>query len=93
MYVLELQNWLKEVKFNPFPFFLFLAATPSPTAQLPGCHSARVDIAFVLDDSASVGERKFNLLRSFVGDVASQFFEFGPNGLQMAAVTYNGEPT
>jgi len=73
-------------------YFLFLAVTPSPI-QYPGCNQARVGIAFVLDDSASVGERKFSQLRNFLGNFVNQFHEFGPNGLQAAAVSYNGEPT
>ena len=77
-------------------FYTFLTilmlGTIISVGDTPGCKNARVGIAFVLDDSASVDEVEFSQLKEFLTEVANQFVSFGPYGLQMAAVSYNGEP-
>uniref|UniRef100_F6QQE0 VWFA domain-containing protein n=1 Tax=Ciona intestinalis TaxID=7719 RepID=F6QQE0_CIOIN len=66
------------------------AAPTSPSGI--GCSNARVDLAFVLDGSASVGEDGFVLLREFLINVVSAFTNIGNDGVQVAMIQYNDNP-
>ncbi|XP_078481145.1 matrilin-1-like isoform X4 [Ciona intestinalis] len=77
------------IKPTPTPTVPTVAPT-SPSAI--GCSSARVDLAFVLDGSASVGEDGFVLLREFLINVVSAFTNIGNDGVQVAMIQYNDNP-
>ncbi len=53
------------------------------------CPNRGIDLAFLLDSSGSVGTKNFELEKRLVNDTVSRF-TVGPEGTQVAVVSYSG---
>ncbi|XP_059516077.1 vitrin isoform X1 [Myotis daubentonii] len=60
-----------------------------PTSQ--GDPSCKVDLAFLIDGSASIGSRRFRIQKQFLADVA-QALDIGPAGPLVGVVQYGDNP-
>ncbi|XP_063343317.1 collagen alpha-4(VI) chain-like [Pelmatolapia mariae] len=57
------------------------------------CKTAnKADIVFIVDESGSIGEENFRLMRDFLHSVISSL-ETGPSNIRVGIVTYNNETT
>eukprot|EP00079_Xenopus_tropicalis_P018228 XP_004919427.1 PREDICTED: von Willebrand factor A domain-containing protein 2 [Xenopus tropicalis] len=59
--------------------------------DVQGCQAQPLDLAFVLDASAAVGQEKFNRLKNFVTMVSLQF-DINRDVTQIGLVTYSSRP-
>lgn len=57
------------------------------------CKAAKLaDIVFIVDESGSIGNKNFQLMRSFLHSIVSGL-EIGQNRVRVGIVTYNDNPT
>ncbi|XP_055981684.1 vitrin [Sorex fumeus] len=62
---------------------------PEPAAQ--GDPSCKVDLAFLIDGSSSLGKRRFRIQKQFLAEMA-QVLDIGPAGPLMGVVQYGDTP-
>ncbi|XP_074863787.1 uncharacterized protein LOC142020062 [Carettochelys insculpta] len=69
------------------------AATPPwSTLPEPMCGKFKADIAFLVDESSSIGQSNFNKVKDFLFRIVSYFPRIGPEGTQVAVAQYSEEP-
>ncbi|KAM4636450.1 von Willebrand factor A domain-containing protein 2 [Discoglossus pictus] len=61
------------------------------SVDVQGCQSQPLDLVFVVDSSAGVGQDNFNRLRNFVTSISLQF-DINRDVTQVALVTYSNHP-
>ncbi|XP_057179413.1 collagen alpha-1(VII) chain isoform X2 [Triplophysa rosa] len=64
-------------------------ATPPPG---PVCGRVKADIAFLVDESSSIGSNNFAKLKDFLFRIVTYFPSIGPKGTQIAVVHYSDQP-
>ncbi|XP_062436150.1 collagen alpha-1(VII) chain-like isoform X7 [Rhea pennata] len=66
----------------------------APRTTLPGpiCGKFKADIAFLVDESSSIGQSNFNKVKDFLFRIISYFPKIGPEGTQVAVAQYSEEP-
>ncbi|XP_063427267.1 collagen alpha-1(XII) chain-like [Mytilus trossulus] len=62
----------------------------STSTVLPKCHD-KIDLAFMIDASGSVGSANFRKMKSFVSNSVSHF-TIGPNDAQVGVITFSSQP-
>lgn len=67
------------------------ASTQSLDPESQGDPNCKVDVAFLIDGSSSIGRRRFRLQQQFLADVA-QALGIGPAGPLMGVVQYGDNP-
>ncbi|XP_028437124.1 collagen alpha-4(VI) chain-like [Perca flavescens] len=77
-----------------FAFSLIIAALLSGiAAQRRVCRGANIaDIVFIVDESGSIGQENFKLVRNFLHSIVSSL-DVRPNKVQVGIVTYNETST
>ncbi|XP_061768219.1 collagen alpha-1(VII) chain isoform X2 [Nerophis ophidion] len=68
------------------------ARIETTTQPNPACSKRKVDMVFLVDESSSIGANNFNKIKEFIFRVASYFPVIGPEGAQIAVVTFSDEP-
>ncbi|XP_027761468.1 collagen alpha-1(VII) chain-like [Empidonax traillii] len=69
------------------------AVSPPPTTPPgPVCGKLRADIAFLVDESSSIGQSNFNKVKDFLFRIVSYFPKIGPEGTQVAVAQFSEEP-
>ncbi|KAA0720982.1 Collagen alpha-1(XIV) chain [Triplophysa tibetana] len=63
--------------------------TPPPG---PVCGRVKADIAFLVDESSSIGSNNFAKLKDFLFRIVTYFPSIGPKGTQIAVVHYSDQP-
>uniref|UniRef100_A0A669DRZ6 VWFA domain-containing protein n=1 Tax=Oreochromis niloticus TaxID=8128 RepID=A0A669DRZ6_ORENI len=80
-----LNHWNHSSSSDPFLW--------SSCAPFTDCKTAnKADIVFIVDESGSIGEENFRLMRDFLRSVIS-VLETGPSKIRVGIVTYNDVPT
>ena len=51
-----------------------------------GCKS---ELGILMDESGSIKDKDFEEEKQFIADLANGFTNFGPNGMQMAVISYS----
>ncbi|CAN8210468.1 unnamed protein product [Coccothraustes coccothraustes] len=66
----------------------------APLTALPGpiCGKLQADVAFLVDESSSIGQSNFNKVKDFLFRIVSFFPKIGPEGTQVAVAQYSEEP-
>jgi uncharacterized protein YegL len=59
---------------------------PDPADDVP-CNEI-MDVAFVIDESGTIGEENFEIMKGFLADMVDQF-EVGPEGVRIGAMKYS----
>ncbi|CAM4481589.1 unnamed protein product [Lepidochelys olivacea] len=68
------------------------ASPPLTTLSGPICGKFKADIAFLVDESSSIGQSNFNKVKEFLYRIVSYFPRIGPEGTQIAVAQYSEEP-
>ncbi|XP_067391047.1 collagen alpha-1(VII) chain-like [Emydura macquarii macquarii] len=68
------------------------ASPPLTTLSGPICGKFKADIAFLVDESSSIGQSNFNKVKDFLFRIVSYFPRIGPEGTQIAVAQYSDEP-
>ncbi|XP_029766678.1 collagen alpha-1(XIV) chain-like [Terrapene carolina triunguis] len=68
------------------------ASPPLTTLSGPICGKFKADIAFLVDESSSIGQSNFNKVKDFLFRIVSYFPRIGPEGTQVAVAQYSEEP-
>ncbi|XP_057634664.1 vitrin [Chionomys nivalis] len=68
----------------------FSTQSSEPVPQ--GDPNCRVDLSFLIDGSANIGKRRFQIQKQFLADVV-QALDVGPDGPLMGVVQYGDNPT
>ncbi|XP_044849937.1 collagen alpha-1(VII) chain-like isoform X5 [Mauremys mutica] len=68
------------------------ASPPLTTLSEPICGKFKADIAFLVDESSSIGQSNFNKVKDFLFRIVSYFPRIGPEGTQIAVAQYSEEP-
>ncbi|XP_059581725.1 collagen alpha-1(VII) chain isoform X12 [Alligator mississippiensis] len=68
------------------------ASSPLTTLAGPICGRFKADIAFLVDESSSIGQSNFNKVKDFLFRIVSYFPRIGPQGTQIAVAQYSEEP-
>lgn len=55
---------------------------------IPGCETAFVDVVFLIDDSGSLGDRSFKIVKDFVSDVITQI-DMDSGNVRVAAILFS----
>uniref|UniRef100_A0A3P9NNY8 Vitrin n=1 Tax=Poecilia reticulata TaxID=8081 RepID=A0A3P9NNY8_POERE len=88
----EYERWL--YSFGPYRFSLrepeALPRAPEPPAS-QGDPNCKVDLAFLMDGSWSIGKRRFKIQKDFLAEVA-QVINVGMAGPMMGIIQYGDEP-
>nr|XP_013802397.1 PREDICTED: collagen alpha-1(XII) chain-like [Apteryx mantelli mantelli] len=73
---------------------LLTTVVSAPLTTLPGpiCGKFKADIAFLVDESSSIGQSNFNKVKDFLFRIISYFPKIGPEGTQVAVAQYSEEP-
>ncbi|XP_053112230.1 collagen alpha-1(XII) chain-like [Hemicordylus capensis] len=66
--------------------------TPSAITSAPICSKFKADIAFLVDESSSIGQSNFIKVKDFLFRIISYFPKIGPEGTQIAVAQYSEEP-
>uniref|UniRef100_UPI00358E9B59 vitrin isoform X2 n=1 Tax=Myxine glutinosa TaxID=7769 RepID=UPI00358E9B59 len=66
--------------------------TPKPTTLPPPKLDCKVDVAFLMEGSWSIGKRRFAIQKSFLGNVVKAM-GVGPQGAAVGLVQFGNEPT
>ncbi|KAM8820166.1 uncharacterized protein ACNFOS_001765 [Eudromia elegans] len=69
-----------------------VVSTPLTTQPGPICGKLKADIAFLVDESSSIGQSNFNKVKDFLFRIISYFPKIGPEGIQVALAQYSEEP-
>ncbi|XP_061496317.1 collagen alpha-1(VII) chain-like [Rhineura floridana] len=71
-----------------------IAKVPGPSATTSGsiCSKSKADIAFLVDESSSIGQSNFAKIKDFLFRIVSYFPKIGPEGTQIAVAQYSEEP-
>ncbi|KAM6436437.1 uncharacterized protein PHA67_023658 [Liasis olivaceus] len=72
-----------------------LGPSVSPTSATPAdppCSTFRADIAFLVDESSSIGPNNFMKVKDFLFHVVSYFPQIGPESTQISVVQYSEKP-
>ena len=56
------------------------------------CKTGRLDIAFVVDGSGSVGGEHFNTAKDFISEIVDNF-DIGPDGVRVGFIQFDSNPT
>ncbi|XP_062839396.1 collagen alpha-1(VII) chain isoform X4 [Anolis carolinensis] len=64
----------------------------SVTTPGPICSKFKADIAFLVDESSSIGQSNFIKVKDFLFRIVSYFPKIGPEGTQIAVTQYSEEP-
>ncbi|XP_042323752.1 collagen alpha-1(VII) chain-like [Sceloporus undulatus] len=67
-------------------------SVPSATTPGPICSKFKADIAFLVDESSSIGQSNFLKVKEFLFRIVSYFPKIGPEGTQIAVAQYSEEP-
>ncbi|CAI5786556.1 collagen alpha-1(VII) chain-like [Podarcis lilfordi] len=68
------------------------ATAPPATTPGPVCSKSKADIAFLVDESSSIGQSNFAKIKDFLFRIVSYFPRIGPEGTQIAVAQYSEEP-
>ncbi|XP_065408801.1 collagen alpha-1(VII) chain-like isoform X5 [Chrysemys picta bellii] len=68
------------------------ASPPWTTLSGPICGKFKADIAFLVDESSSIGQSNFNKVKDFLFRIVSYFPRIGPEGTQVAVAQFSEEP-
>ncbi|XP_075781615.1 uncharacterized protein LOC102464061 isoform X6 [Pelodiscus sinensis] len=68
------------------------ASPPLTTPPGPICGKLQADVAFLVDESSSIGQSNFNKVKDFLFRIVSYFPRIGPEGTQVAVAQYSEDP-
>uniref|UniRef100_A0ABM5GLM7 Uncharacterized protein isoform X4 n=1 Tax=Pogona vitticeps TaxID=103695 RepID=A0ABM5GLM7_9SAUR len=67
-------------------------SSPRAPPSGPVCSKFKADIAFLVDESSSIGQSNFLKVKDFLFRIVSYFPKIGPEGTQIAVAQYSEEP-